>query len=74
MIIVSQDKNSIINFNNISFIEIEKTDDKYELYFETNDMRGEIGVYATEDRAEEVLREMIIVINHKGEVYQMPKE
>lgn len=57
MIIVSQDKRKIINFRNITEIVAEEneiliTDDIYE-------EQGErIGVYASEERAKEVLQEI----------------
>lgn len=57
MIIVSQDKNTIINFNNITEIvangtEVVITDNIYKDYGET------IGIYKTEERAKEVLQEI----------------
>lgn len=58
MIIVSQDKKSIYNFNNIKSIDvIENT------IFITDDILADIGTflgkYKTEERAKEVLQEIV---------------
>ena len=58
MIIVSQDKETIVNFNNISIItqvdgRIGVTNNA------TNSTVSEIGVYKTEERAKKVLQEII---------------
>ena len=58
MIIVSQDKVANINYNNIEAIYMLKKDDKIEI-----NVRGNydytIGKYKTEERAKEVLQEII---------------
>ena len=58
MIIVSQDKVANINYNNIEAIYMLKKDDKIEI-----NVRGNydytIGKYETEERAKEVLEEII---------------
>lgn len=58
MIIVSQDKVANINYNNIEAIYMLKKDDKIEI-----NVRGNydytIGKYETEERAKEVLQEII---------------
>lgn len=66
MIIVSQDKNKIVNFNNIKTIELDReTDLKSIIIFrETNETETGvcglfIGHYATKERAKEVLQEII---------------
>lgn len=60
MIIVSQDKKSIHNFNNIISIQIEKSNSTFKLivYDAINDCTP-LGEYATEERAKEVLEEII---------------
>ena len=60
MIIVSQDKKAIYNFNNISSIQIEESNIAYELivYDQIND-RDSLGTYETRERAREVLEEII---------------
>lgn len=60
MIIVSQDKCTIVNFNNVENIDIVASLDgtgkvPYAIYYETNSKREELGEYATEERAKEVL-------------------
>lgn len=88
MIIVSQDKKSIYNFENIKSIDIVKN----EIYL-TDDILADIGTrigeYKTEERAKEVLEEIIENIQCKsfiemntdgvtsevtGGIYRMPKE
>lgn len=66
MIIVSQDKNKIVNFNDIKTIELDReTDFKSIIIFrETNETETGvcglfIGHYATKERAKEVLQEII---------------
>lgn len=58
MIIVSQDKVASINYNNIETTYLLKKDDKIEI-----NVRGKydytIGKYKTEERAKEVLEEII---------------
>ena len=63
MIIVSQDKKEIINFDNLVSIYViesyeakEKGVKKYNIYFATTDeINFVIGTYETEERAKEVL-------------------
>lgn len=60
MIIVSQEKNKILNFNNVNMILIRGTqiisfDNTY-----TDNQDGDLfGIYETEERAKEVLQEII---------------
>lgn len=67
MIIVSQDKREIINFENITEIVVENnqitiTDDVYKEYGEI------IGNYATEERAKEVLQGIIRAYEKAGNI------
>ena len=61
MIIISQDQKSIHNFNNIISIRVEKSNGKYEIitYDAINDNTS-LGGYKTEERAKEVLGNIII--------------
>lgn len=66
MIIVSQDRKTILNFNNIQDIRIERysTHEKGKYIYKIfgGNFEGyatEIGKYATEERAKEVLEEII---------------
>ena len=88
MIIVSQDKNSIYNFDNAKSIDILEN----EIYITDNILADEgtlIGEYETEERAQEVLEEIIENIQGRsllemntdgvtsevtGGIYRMPKE
>lgn len=64
MLIVSQNEDVIINFDNVECINIVADLDEigkvtYKLYYETSTKREELGTYATEERAKEVLVEII---------------
>ena len=66
MIIVSQDKRTIVNFDNIKTIELDRDTNftAINIFRETNQVETRvcglyIGRYATEERAKEVLQEII---------------
>ena len=82
MVIVSQDKETIVNFDNIT--EIAQEDGEIGI---TNDILNDnfqvIAKYETEERAKEVLQEIIEVYKRQINqyhfsdilnVYEMPKE
>ena len=90
MLIVSQDKNIMINFDNVANINIEKSYNLNEENF-TYDILvyivscglARIAKYATEERAKEVLKEIIELYKNQinkyhftyvNNVYEMPKE
>ena len=59
MIIVSQDKKQIINFETIDFIDIMPIDDgRFEIDANFAHYITELGYYETEERAKEVLQEI----------------
>lgn len=59
MIIVSQDKKQIINFETINFIDIMPMDDgRFEIDANFAHCITELGYYETEKRAKEVLQEI----------------
>lgn len=93
MIIVSQDRERIVNFNNLTQIYVtncKEDNASYFIRFETVDSLYEnLGEYKTEERAKEVLQEMIeqyeytkrlqegkrySLSNSHNYVYEMPKE
>ncbi len=92
MIIVSQDKTSIINFDNISCIQIDPSFGNVgciEINAESeNGELYELGIYETEEKAKEVLQEIIqkyesaqsklgntyISLEKYDFVYEMPKD
>ena len=89
MIIVSQDKEKIINFDNIKTIELDReTGFKSIIIFrETSEVETGvcglfIGHYATRERAKEVLQEIIDMykfnrcesIGQKNAIYKMPED
>lgn len=92
MIIVNQDKTMIFNYKNIETIGIgnplENDDGKFAILIETiSDNQYPIALYETEERAKEVLQEIVskyktTLYNSKTnetvvnvpKVYEMPKE
>ena len=90
MIIVSQDKGKIINFDNMTqvYITFDEGDDDVCIRTETVDsLYEDLGYYKTEERAKEVLQEIIskyktTLYNPKTnetvvnipKVFEMPKE
>jgi len=84
MIIVSQDKKRIINFKNITDINIEFIHSDYELRvsFIGECESFNIGNYEEEERAKEVLAEIINMykfnrceaVGQKNTVYKMPED
>lgn len=91
MIIVKQDKKGIVNFNNVTDIYIDKEDDgdrHFVFYIPVSNIDGLdiLGIYETEERAKEVLQEIIerytnwnnlVYGQPTGECspkYEMPKE
>ena len=89
MIIVDQDKNKIINFDNVNEILTIETGEVLVVYntYMTNDCLDVLGKYDTEERAKEVLQEIIskyktTLYNSKTnetvvnvpKVYEMPTE
>ena len=87
MIIVSQDKTEIINFNTIDFIDIIPMDDgRFEIDANFEHCITELGYYETEERAKGILQEIIerytnwnnlVCGQPTGECspkYEMPKE
>ena len=62
MIIVSQDKTKIVNFDNLSQIYITQDEEEksYFIRYETVDsLYDDLGEYKTEERAKEVLQEIL---------------
>ena len=90
MIIVSQDKTKIVNFDNLTQIYITQDEEEksYFIRYETVDsLYDDLGEYKTEERAKEVLQEIVskyktTLYNSKTnetvvnipKVYEMPKE
>lgn len=90
MIIVSQDKTKIVNFDNLTQIYITQDEEETATFirYETVDsLYDDLGEYKTEERAKEVLQEIIHIYGEcnascastgygyvKNKVYEMPKE
>lgn len=80
MILISQDKKQIINFENVTriFIDAPEEDDKTKKYYigaDTNSaesMVGELGYYESEERAEEVLRQIYVAYGNMN-MLMIPK-
>lgn len=58
MIIVSQDKDLIVNFSNLTAIGLTEGDTKEIASITTNGEEQSLGRYSTEKRAKEVLKEI----------------
>lgn len=89
MVIVSQDKKVITNFDNTLGIQIEENiinadgEKDYGIETITEKRTCGIGIYATEERAKEVLQEIVELYRNQvnkyhytnvNNVYEMPKE
>ena len=77
MITVSQDKTKIVNFDNIAHIFISKDSEKHYLieYGKMNGSSELLGIYVTEERAKEVLQEIIKVYKfYNGKIYYVEDE
>lgn len=75
MIIRSQDRSTIINFDNVEFIT--KNDNSPYIYARTNKAEIMIGKYETEERALEVLDSLNNAISNNGFLrtdYKMPEK
>ena len=62
MVIIGQDKETVVNFDRINYIQVSKVDEKGKSVIEINyaDMNWKvIAEYKTEERAKEVLQEII---------------
>jgi hypothetical protein len=76
MIIVSQNKDNIINFDNLTQVYITQDEEEkaYFIRFETVDsLYEDLGEYDTEERAEEVLRDIVHWYEIDAKVYRMPE-
>ena len=74
MIIVSQDKEKIVNFDNLTQVYITQDEEEtaYFIRYETVDsLYDDLGEYKTEERAKEVLQE--IVSKYKTTLYNSNK-
>ena len=74
MIIVSQDKRSVINFEKVKVININKSDlREIGAYFNCDEENSLdnilLGKYKTEERAKEVLQEIILAYKYTQQKY-----
>ena len=77
MIIVSQDKEKIVNFDNLTQVYITQDEEEtaYFIRYETVDsLYEDLGEYDTEERAEEILRDIAHWYEIEAKVYRMPEE
>jgi len=73
MIIVSQDKLKLFNFDNASLIQIMS---KVEIWIDAKNSCNRLGIYNTEERAKEVLQEIISFYSFsecKNRAFRMPE-
>ena len=73
MIIISQDKNVIINFDNVTGIQLDEDDKQIGIQL-VNDDSLIIGEYDTKERAKKVLAEIIERYSICSPKYEMPLE
>lgn len=75
MIIVSQDKETIVNFNNVDLIQIVENRDNFGIEANVSHTIVYLGNYFKQNRAKEVLQEILEEYsNWEKPVYEMPKE
>ena len=76
MIIVNQYESIIVNFDNISTIYLNGSGDKVVTALTSHSDKITLGEYATEERAKEVLQEIVryYATANIGQVYEMPEE
>ena len=77
MIIVNQDRDKIINFDNLTQVYITQDEEEtaYFIRYETVDsLYEDLGEYDTEERAEEILRDIAHWYEIEAKVYRMPEE
>ena len=81
MIIETQEKEEIINFNNVEKIYIQEvilsTKTVYLIKCKTREEAERLGQYATEEKAKQILQDIIsfyIRNENQNKVYRMPKE
>lgn len=74
MVIIGQEGKTIINFKRINFLNIEEADNsKFNILINYgDDMEGMIATYETEERAKEVLRDLLKSMN-KQKFLMKPK-
>jgi hypothetical protein len=78
MIILSQDEEKIVNFDNVTSIGMIEFTNYISIKAKFQDMYIELGIYKNEARAKEVLKEILDwVADTDGEdckIFYMPKE
>lgn len=74
MIIVSQDEMELVNFNAIESIWICPDEEGRFTIEATADTNATLGYYKTEERAKEILKDIIQGYVNKCIIYEMPKE
>lgn len=65
MIIVSQDEKGIINFDKMSTLYIKQRDNMHGIFYIGIEIQGALGWYKTEERAKEILDEIVKSTNSK---------
>lgn len=77
MIIVSQDKEKIVNFDNLTQVYITQDEEEtaYFIRYESVDsLYDDLGKYKTEERAKEILRDIAHWYEIDAKVYNMPED
>lgn len=75
MIIVSQNKDKIVNFDNVNYVDVDVEDDEFLVEINYGDENwNTIAWYKTEERAKEVLEGIITCYTGDYAYYEMPEE
>ena len=78
MIIISQEKDAILNFDNVITIrtatDIESKKERLVAIDTIDGERYYIARYSTEERTKEVIADIYMRISERKTVYEMPKE
>lgn len=77
MIIVSQDKEKIVNFDNLTQIYITRDEEEtanFIRYESVDSLYEDLGQYETEERAKEVLQEIVNTYVRECKTYIMPED
>ena len=74
MIIITQDNEVIVNFDNVGIIEKDEYHRPFQINIYVNDVWREIGQYATQERVKAVLQEIVQAYITDEKCYYMPKE
>lgn len=80
MLIFSQDKEYIVNMDNVVSIYKENKDDVFALWCMSNHhqnnilVSGKVGEYSTEEKRNSVMRQIVDAYGNDWKVFEMPED